>query len=115
MTIRKQLLLLPGALLCASVAMAQSPASVATLDGTVGPTYTATPPPNPPTLDYWNRINGTGAVGSVFGTTTFSLPYTQTKPYNSFAVNTFVAGTSSTLSFQGGGSKDPRYSNSFRN
>src|SRR5712671_924698 len=39
MTTRKRYLLLPGALLCASVAMAQSPATVATLDGSVGPTY----------------------------------------------------------------------------
>ncbi len=100
-------LLFVAVLLCAAMAIAQAPASLATLDGTVGPTYSSTPPPNPPTQDYWNRINGTGVVGSVFDGTNFSLPYTQTKPYNSFAVNTFVSGAASTDSFQGGGSKDP--------
>jgi hypothetical protein len=104
----KRFLMLPSAvLLCAAVAIAQAPASVVTLDGTVGPTYTSTPPPNPPTTDYWNRINGTGALGSVFDGTNFSLPYTATKPYSNFSVNTFVSGAASTDSFQGGGSKDP--------
>jgi hypothetical protein len=84
--------------------MAQAPATLTTLDGTVGPTYTSTPPPNPPALDYWNRINGTGT--GTFGT--FSLPYTNTKTFNSFNVNTFVAnGGVSSESFTGGGSKDP--------
>jgi hypothetical protein len=98
-----------------------APTSQMELDGTPGPLFSAPPPPSNTSFsnctylgsigsgtgpvsgqpcDYWNSINGTGAAGT-------SFPFTATKPFNHFTVNSFATGGSSSQSFQGGGSKDP--------
>ena len=77
---RKQLLVLPGALLCASVAMAQvAPTSIFQLNGEVvaNPNYPLCQylikDSNPPTLtspvacDTWALLNGSGTVGEFKG------------------------------------------------
>jgi|SRR5579863_32068 len=109
--------LLPGVILCAAVALGQTaPTTLMELDGSAGPVYTF--PPAPPTntfagctymvsgspmggqaCDYWNSINGTGVSGS--------LPYTATKAYNHYLINSFATNGASSENFTGGGSKDP--------
>jgi hypothetical protein len=95
---KRFLILLPGAVFGAAVAMAQvAPTSIFQLDGNAAQsagyppcTYGTTAPG---ACDYWNLLNGTG-VGTNPGAPGHSL------------VRTFVSGTSSTDSFTGGGSKD---------
>jgi len=112
----KTTLFLPGVILCAAVALAQTaPTTEMELDGKAGPVYASPPPPTNPfanctymvsgspaggqSCDYWNSINGTGASGS--------FPYTATKAYNHYLVNGFATGGNGTENFTGGGSKDP--------
>jgi hypothetical protein len=99
MNLRKRLMiLLPGAVLCAAVAMAQvPPTSVFQLDGKA-PNSNLTCSYGQP-CDYWNLLNGTGnnIAGGGVGAGSQS---------GHSSVRTFINGTSSTFSFQGGGSKD---------
>ncbi|HEV2493970.1 MAG TPA: hypothetical protein VG204_12970 [Terriglobia bacterium] len=73
-----------------TLALAQAPASIFQLDGNpANDSLTCTYGP----CDYWNLINLTGSSGTNRG---------------SSSVNTFILGTTNTLNFQGGGSKDPQ-------
>jgi hypothetical protein len=93
MTATKRLLLLLGAICCcAAAAMAQiAPTTQFQLDGTgaKNAAYPACEYGTP--CDYWDLINGNGTVGAAGHST----------------ARTFINGEASTLSFTGGGSKDP--------
>jgi hypothetical protein len=77
-------------LLCAAAAIAQDPATIFQINGDPAndnlPCVYGTP------CDYWNLINLTGSSGTGRGHS---------------SLNTFILGSSTTNSFQGGGSKDP--------
>jgi len=100
---KKCILVLQGAFICASAALAQvAPTTVFQLDGNAGstPTNCTYAPPNTTGFcDNWDLLNGTGNNISGGGIGAGSSA-------GSSSVRTFINGTSSTFSFQGGGSKD---------
>lgn len=87
-----------GILLLATAAVAQAPASIFQLDGNAAPSA-GYPTCVYGTCDNWNELNGAG--GGV-------VTQTQSPPTASgnWSARTFINGTASTDSFQGGGSKD---------
>jgi hypothetical protein len=94
---RRFLISLPGAMLFAAAAMAQvAPTTVFQLDGNAASTPASC---SYGPCDYWDLLNGTGNNISGGGIGASSSA-------GSSSVRTFINGTSSTDSFQGGGSKD---------
>ncbi len=85
----KWFLALLVALLCSEVASAQAPTTIFQLDGNSANSNLTCAYGTP--CDYWNLINLSGSSGSGRGHS---------------SVNTFILGTSSTLNFTTGGSKD---------
>src|SRR6266498_3252159 len=83
-------LLVCSIVLCAAVAMAQDPTTIFQLDGNPANDNLTCVYGTP--CDYWNLINLTGSSGTGRGHS---------------SLNTFILGTTNTLNFQGGGSKDP--------
>jgi hypothetical protein len=94
---KRFLISLSGAMLCAAVAMAQTaPTTIFQLDGNAASTPLSC---SYGPCDNWDLLNGTGNNISGGGIGTGSSA-------GSSSVRTFINGTSSTASFQGGGSKD---------
>src|SRR5260370_1796421 len=85
----KWFLALLVALLCSEVASAQAPTTIFQLDGNSANSNLTCAYGTP--CDYWSLINLSGSSGSGRGHS---------------SVNTFILGTSSTLNFTTGGSKD---------
>lgn len=100
MTTRKRFLLLPGALLCASAAMAQttSPTAVFQLNGNAANSNLTCEYGAP--CDYWNLLNGTGNTNPDGGPGNGSLPG------HSTGVRTFINGTSAPDTRFGQGTED---------